>query len=113
MSAIVIATVRVIGFHCWTQAPKEAAHLKERHRHEFVIRAHAGTEHDDRAIEFHELQQRVMGVVASTWSRSKYGYEFGFMSCEHIGRKLLEALPQAVLRVEVWEDGENGALVQR
>ena len=38
--------------------------------------------------------------------------EFGSMSCEAIGEWLLEHFPN-LYKVEVFEDGENGAIIER
>jgi hypothetical protein len=38
--------------------------------------------------------------------------EFGPMSCEAIGEWLLEQFPE-LYKVEVWEDWENGAIIER
>jgi hypothetical protein len=38
--------------------------------------------------------------------------EFGSMSCEMIGEWLLEEF-SSLYKVEVWEDWENGAIIER
>ena len=38
--------------------------------------------------------------------------EFGPMSCESIGEYLLDQFPE-LYKVEVWEDWENGAVIER
>ena len=38
--------------------------------------------------------------------------EFGSMSCEMIGEWLLESFPN-LYKVEVWEDWENGAIIEK
>ena len=39
--------------------------------------------------------------------------EFGRMSCEDIGEWLLNNNPGYLYKVEVWEDWENGAIIER
>jgi hypothetical protein len=38
--------------------------------------------------------------------------EFGSMSCEMIGEWMLSMVP-SLYKVEVWEDWENGAIIER
>ena len=39
--------------------------------------------------------------------------EFGRMSCEDIGEWILNNNPGYLYKVEVWEDWENGAIIER
>jgi len=113
MASFVISTVRVHGFHHWQGAPPAVQHLSLRHRHEFVIRARAEVGHNNRDIEFQLLGAKVLETVNFLWGgRGLLGYEFGGASCEMIGARLLEALPE-LSSVSVWEDDENGAEVVR
>lgn len=103
------ATVRVPGFHRWPDAPPRRAYLRARHRHLFHVRVTVDVLHDDRDVEFHDLQDRIlMHMGAGT-------REFGAMSCEAIARDLgraLRSLGVVVSQVEISEDGENGATVR-
>lgn len=93
------------GFHRWPDAPPEHGYLGSLHRHMFHFRVELPVCHDDRDIEFIELKRRVMAYVhqiaplALNWS------------CEAWARAVLEEFSAS--RVEVSEDGENGAVVCR
>lgn len=110
MSSVTVwAAVRVPGFHRWPGATGRRAYLAERHRHLFHIRVEVAVAHDDRDVEFHDLQDEIRG-----W----WGYgprECGTDSCEALARQLgehLAATGMRVVRVDVAEDGENGAVVR-
>jgi hypothetical protein len=45
------------GVHCWPQAPERRAYLRSLHRHLFFVEVSTAVEHDDREIEFHDLQE--------------------------------------------------------
>ena len=65
--------------------------------------------HTDRDEEFILMQRRIKKQL-----RNEFGsniLEFGRMSCEDIGEWLLEQ-NENIYRVEVSEDGENGAIVE-
>jgi len=65
-------------------------------------------------VEFHDLKDKVMSVIPGRKDNvgDAITYDFGGMSCEHIGEAILEALPSLVM-VEVSEDGECTAIVTR
>lgn len=58
------------------------------------------------------MQKEAKEFVLGEYSNPafKYGLAFGDMSCEMIALDLLDQLD--AYRVEVWEDGENGAIVE-
>ncbi len=104
--------VVVEGWHNWPGAPAHRAYLAHRHRHLFHVTARCLAEHDEREIEFHDLQDRVRGLLRVMGSSEG---QFGGMSCEAIARQVAEALARGYGRpfsVEVNEDGECGATVQ-
>lgn len=112
MSATIIVTAAVPGFHYWPRAPLGVAFLGERHRHVFHLRVEIPVRHDDRDVEFFHAQHALAMAVEDLFPRLEpgLGHEFGANSCEAIARRLLAALPVATA-CEVWEDGENGARV--
>ena len=113
MTSVVIATTRVVGFHCWPEAPEQVAYLRAIHRHEFHIRVEVVTT-VDRQVEFQLLRQVVEWEVEARWPHGATGVYFGTLSCEGIARMLLLGMAAAhpIRAVEVWEDGENGARVE-
>lgn len=115
--ARVIAQAVVPGWHCWQGAPPEVAYLGTPHRHLFTFRVEVVVGHDDRQVEFHLLRAWMVQQL-STWPAVEYGADgvnFGGSSCEALGRWLLgQSFNGTPLdAVEVWEDGECGARVER
>lgn len=109
------ARFTVSGFHRWPTPTRDRMYLGERHRHTFHIRVGVWVEHDDRAVEFHDLlSQARQGIGLLANGMSLDGLDFGGRSCEAIARDLLQYLAMIygadrVVLVEVAEDGEAGA----
>jgi 6-pyruvoyl-tetrahydropterin synthase len=110
LTVTVYCTLRFIGFHRWKDAPEEFAHLRSRHRHEFHVRVDVLVEHDDREVEFQLLKHDVRKLIEKAQAATPNSVEE--WSCESWALYLLEAVPYCV-RVEVSEDGENGAVASR
>jgi len=109
--ANIIIKFQLEGFHNFPKAKElfpEVSFLSERHRHIFQFELEKKVNHDDRDVEFILFKREVQ-----SWLNSKFGTpsEFGSMSCEAIGRLLLESfeLESAI----VSEDGENGAKIYK
>ena len=111
-----VETYNIEGFHCWPEAKDvfpEVAFLSYRHRHMFHFRCYASVTHTDRDEEFILLNRKIQkGLRITFTSPITNVLEFDRMSCEDIGEWILESFP-ALYKVEVWEDGENGAIVER
>ena len=60
----VIATVQVVGYHKWADAPEEVRYLSNHHRHLFTVRAEFDVTHDDRDVEFHIAQGWLRAAAA-------------------------------------------------
>ncbi len=83
------------------------AFLRDRHRHVFHVRAEKVVRHADRDVEFILLKRAVDAEVkeicgdeaTDTWSCERWAFEL-------LQRVQLD-------KVEVSEDGENGAIVER
>lgn len=103
-----MATWTFDGWHHWPDAPPHRAYLASRHRHLFHAKVTLAVGHDDREVEFHDLLEAGRLVTPA-------GREWGSMSCEAIattiGGHVLRRWPRPLV-VEVWEDGECGALVE-
>lgn len=98
------------GFHRWPGAGGQRQYLADRHRHLFVIEVEVPVVHDDRDVEFHDLQD----LIRQWWGPD--AREWGAASCEHIAKELLAHLQGAhginPSRVTVSEDGESGATLR-
>ena len=99
----------VEGFHRWPDAPDEVAFLRNEHRHIFGVRVDVRVSHDDRDVEF-IIGRRALGLYLSQIPPS------GTESCEMIARRVRNYFAEVhgwtVVRVEVDEDGENGAYIE-
>jgi hypothetical protein len=76
----------------------------------FGFRCYARVTHTDRDEEFILMQRRLKQQLRVNFCGNIL--EFGRMSCEDIGEWLLQN-NENLYRVEVWEDWENGAIVER
>jgi hypothetical protein len=109
MRTLCWVTYRIVGFHRFPTAPNFVSYLKSKHRHEFHFKVGVGVMHDDREIEFHTLQARLVGL------HGDHPVDFGDNSCEMIAKGvvgfLLDTYPGRYISVTVSEDGECGATV--
>lgn len=104
LKSILVTTARE-GFHFWPEAPEEVAFLRFPHRHMFKICINIPVGHNDRQREFF-IERRALDRVLDDYDFTNAG------SCEMIGEYILRRLAH-VAWAEVWEDGENGARVER
>jgi len=110
MRTKVIATTRIEGTHAWPgcQVPG-VEFLRHPHRHVFHVRVECEVGHADRQREFIDLGRSVEEHLVSAYGRPM---DLGATSCEALALELVEVVDGAV-GAEVWEDGENGARVER
>ena len=116
MKYSVVVTFSMEGFHCWPAAKDifpPVAFLSDRHRHMFGFRCYATVTHTDRDKEFILLNREIKRTLQLSFEKGFANVlEFGPMSCEAIGEWLLDQFPE-LYKVEVWEDWENGAIIER
>lgn len=93
------------AFHRWKDAPDEVAFLRDRHRHLFHVRVEWAVSHTEREREFF-IEQRAAQEAAARLRDEPGSVEW---SCETWASRIMEAT--GAIRVEVSEDGENGATV--
>lgn len=111
-STMIEVELSVPGFHRWADAPEPVEFLQDRHRHIFQITARRKVGHDNRETEFLLLRDDLLNYLWGTFPRWGIdALEFGEMSCEMIGRLLLEEFDLDWVKVS--EDGENGAVLIR
>lgn len=104
----VYCKVQFEGIHCWPGCPfDEVAYLRDPHRHIFHITAHKQVFHNDRDVEFIMLKHRIEKYLIEQYP----DHMLGATSCEMLGHKLMNEFD--LVLVDVSEDGENGAIVQR
>lgn len=108
IQSVVYCKVDFEGIHCWPQCPfEEVRYLRDPHRHIFKITAYKEVNHDDRDVEFIMLKHQIEKFL----EREYPGGILGAMSCEMLGRQLLEEFN--LMQIDVSEDGENGAVMYR
>lgn len=113
------STFSVIGFHLWEDAPADVAYLRDLHRHEFKFQVTITVAHDDREVEFHRVKRGALAWMTTRFERNADGeYLFNKLSCESIGRFLIDHLQvqwpgRQVYEVSIYEDGECGMTMTR
>jgi hypothetical protein len=106
----VYCTVQWEGIHHWNDAPDEVGFLRHPHRHQFEATLHVSVEHSDRDVEFIMLKRSLSRFVKERLQ----GYVKD-ASCEDMCNciaRAMNGLGYRVRRVQVSEDGENGADVR-
>lgn len=82
------------------------------HRHMFHFRVRISVTHNDRDIEFIQFKR----WIESLYSEQSGGLQLDYKSCEMIAEDLIETItnryPGRALMVQVFEDGENGAILE-
>lgn len=107
--AVIRVRFALPGFHSWPDAPDRRAYLRDVHRHVFHVEVCTHVSHDDREIEFHDLQDEAREIFESILTSLT-----GPRSCEHMARVLgakLREHHKRTFEVTVWEDNECGATV--
>jgi len=108
-------SLRFDAHHRWDEAFDEVAFLQNEHRHEFHVTVQVQQYHDDRDVEYIYLKRRLQ-----SWIENEYlpeDRDLGQKSCEMMAEDILEKLIEwhgkgRAYRIEVTEDGENGALLE-
>lgn len=116
MNARIRVRTQVPGLHHWPDAPERRFYLRAVHRHMFHVSVMVEVGHDDRAVEFHDLDSAVRAAVRDLGRTRADGLsDFGAMSCESLARALWGQLADDFSVVEVtWgEDGEFDAVLSR
>ena len=118
MHRSIIVTNNFKGYHKYDGAPKNVSFLSNLHRHVFNVRTTIEVFHNDRDIEFFQLQYEIDKFVKLRCNKRWETYIEGIYieSCEALAEAILGHLhqehPNRHVRVEVWEDNENGAIVE-
>jgi hypothetical protein len=112
---IVIVKLAVDGCHNFPLAAKlfpEVDFLADRHRHMFHFTVACAVTHSDRDKEFIMLKRDVIDYINGEYfSDLTRTCEFGAQSCEMLAEQVLNEFDAEW--VEVWEDQENGARVEK
>lgn len=106
----------VEGFHNYPDASKNHGELvkflEQPHRHIFKFNCKKRVNHDNRDEEFILLKRKVSNYLFEVYPIFERNvFDFGSSSCEMIAKKILEQFDFD--SVEVSEDGENYAVVEK
>ena len=97
--------LRFAAVHQWSACPiPEVSYLRERHRHEFHIKAVKSVTHTDRDVEIIMLKQSIQEFL-----KKEITFFMGETSCEMLAMQILKKFE--LHSCTVLEDGENGATV--
>lgn len=111
----VIVKLAVDGCHNFPAAAElfpEVDFLAARHRHMFHFTVACKVTHSDRDKEFIMLKRDIEAYIYSIYYEAdSRTCEFGSRSCEMLAEEILNEFDAEW--VEVWEDNENGAKVEK
>lgn len=105
MNKYIYVETQFAGIHQWTGAPNFLSHP---HRHLFKVILSIQVRHNNRQVEFFELQEELNQFISE---RFKKGLIYGY-SCEDIAEIIFKEFNDrnyTVFKVTVSEDDENGA----
>uniref|UniRef100_A0A6M3MAY7 6-pyruvoyl tetrahydropterin synthase n=1 Tax=viral metagenome TaxID=1070528 RepID=A0A6M3MAY7_9ZZZZ len=109
MKTSIFVTAEFTALHSWADCPiEEVAFLRNSHRHKFFVKVKTVVHHDDREKEFFVLKKILVDYLNDFYQNKNLGSK----SCEMIARDLGLLLWKDISAVEVWEDNENGAIVE-
>ncbi len=119
------------GIHRYPSAPEDVSFLCNPHRHMFHITVHLQQFHEERDVEYLLFKRWLEDTIPSNLATEAFGgpgagtcpVELGAMSCETIAARTAHYVNVMFnstdgeerhrrIKVEVSEDGENGALVE-
>lgn len=108
---VVFCTLQFEAVHCWPNCHiEDVSFLRVKHRHMFHVKAFAEVNHDDRDVEFIWLKRMISEWIQRKYQKTEFGYlDLGPTSCETIATDIMNQF--GLVRVEVNEDNENGAIV--
>ena len=102
----ILVKTNFVAFHRWKDAPDEVGFLRDYHRHIFYVEATFQVSHNDRDLEFFTVKKDIDTFIASNYKNKKFD-----KSCEQIAEEILNNYGDCI-RVEVYEDNENGGYVE-
>lgn len=115
MNTFIIVKTQYEGIHRYKDAPDQVSFLRDYHRHIFNIEAKIEVFHEDRELEFIMVKQKINAYFDKL--KDEYGvYNMGDQSCEMIAKRIIDLLKENYgnrkITVSVFEDNENGAVVE-
>jgi len=109
---IVISTI-FKATHNWPEAKHDpdVEFLSYPHRHRFIVKMFLQVTHSNREFEFFKMELQLRKFILNNIIEDCEGVisTVGSKSCEMMAFQIRDYFDAT--RVEVWEDGENGAVV--
>lgn len=100
------------ALHRWKDAPDDVRFLRYLHRHMFYVESKIEVFHNDRELEFILVKHFIDDCIKQLLS-DNYDYN---ISCENIAEYIINCLSskygKRTICVTVFEDNENGAIVE-
>lgn len=120
MKRFVYCSFQKEGYHSFPEAATSAefitgdfldvSHLSHRHMHYFFFKVWVEVSHNNRNIEFIQLRRKIEQLYSSN------ALELMNKSCEMLAEDLIDTLrgwyPNSDIKVDVSEEGINGALLE-
>jgi len=110
----IFVTFQKEGIHCYPDAPEGVEFLRHPHRHMFHFRVDIEVFHDDRDIEFilfkRELEDRYRLEAVGHTGVLHIDHKSCEMLADDLATYIQTTYPGRDLKIEVSEDGENGAV---
>lgn len=110
----IFVTFQKEGIHSYPDAPEGVEFLRHPHRHMFHFRVNIEVWSDDREIEFILFKRELEAQYSKETVGLSKCIQLDYKSCEMLADDLAEyiqdAYPGRDLKIEVSEDGENGAV---
>lgn len=105
----VVFRIAFEALHCW---PDASNYLRHPHRHLFHVEGELVVTGDNREVEFIELGRQVKNHISVKFHTSEDALvDLGSTSCEQLAEMIAEQF--SLFRCSVFEDSENGAIVER
>ena len=97
------------GYHFWGQAPEGVKFLRKMHRHIFWIELWIEQKHTKRDVEYILEKRKLERFLEKQHLEGRF-------SCEDLADTILRhwkhLYPKRKIKVGVWEDNENGCLIE-
>lgn len=114
MKYYVTSYFEIEGLHCWPgveDAGCTETYLKAPHRHVFKVRMTIPVTHTDRDVEFIQFAHLVKSYLYNKYYNGSNICDFGANSCESLCVEIINHFCK-VVKVEITEDSESGAIVE-
>jgi hypothetical protein len=107
MRKFIVVRTQFEATHCWPSCPDGGFDfLRHEHRHMFHVEVKMLVTHNDRDLEFIQVKEAITRFL------NRWKGNLGSMSCEDIAESIIESFSYPITSVSVFEDNENGAVIE-